>query len=191
MKTFNSRIVQYLLSPLLILMLLPGLSLAADNFPAQQAFAGQNLTLNGKGVRTKLFFKLYTAGLYLQQVNKEADAIISGDQPMALRLEITSGMITSETMSTAVQDGFALSAGENMQALKGRVDQLINIFKQKINEGDVYDFVYQPQKTLILKNGQNAGVISGADFKQALYAIWLGDQPVQADLKNQLLGIAN
>lgn len=188
MNILNTRIAHYLLSPLLVLMLLPGISLAADNFPAQQAFAGQNLTLNGQGVRTKLFFKLYTAGLYLQQTNKDANAVVIGDKPMALRLEITSGMITSETMTSAVQDGFALSAGDNMPALKGRIDQLITIFKQKINEGDIYDFVYQPQKTLILKNGQNIGAISGADFKQALYAIWLGDKPVQPNLKNQLLG---
>lgn len=187
MSTLKTRLRDYLLLPALLLMLLPGLSVA-DNFPAQQAFAGQNLTLNGKGVRTRLFFNLYTAGLYLQQANKDADAIIAANQPMALRLEITSAMITSETMSSAVQDGFALSAGSNLAALQARIDQLIKIFSAKINEGDIYDFVYRPQQTLIIKNGQNAGAISGADFKQALYAIWLGKQPVQASLKQQLLG---
>ncbi len=188
MKTITTRIAQYLLSPLLILMLLPGISSAADKFPAQQVFAGQNLTLNGKGTRTKLFFNLYNAGLYLPKANKDANAIINSPQPAAIRLEITSGMITSETMIDAVKDGFKLSAGDKLPTLQGRINQLINIFKQKINEGDVYDFVYQPPRTLIIKNGKNAGAISGADFKQALYAIWLGAKPVQADLKNKLLG---
>ncbi|MEZ5537335.1 MAG: chalcone isomerase family protein [Thiolinea sp.] len=187
MNLSRQRFTPYLLAPLLLLMLLPGLA-AADKFPAQQAFAGQNLTLNGKGIRTKLFFNLYTAGLYLQQANKDANAIIMAEQPMALRLEITSAMITSETMSSAVQDGFKLSAGNNLPALQGRIDQLIKIFSAKINEGDIYDFVYRPQQTLIIKNGQAAGTISGADFKQALYAIWLGRQPVQDSLKKQLLG---
>lgn len=173
---------------LILVLFLPTLAWSADNFPAQQAFSGSNLALNGKGIRTKLFFKLYTAGLYLQQQSNDASAILSGNQPMALRMEITSAMITSETMETAVMDGFKLSAGDKLSALQGRIDQLMGIFKEKINKGDIYDFVYRPQNTIILKNGKQVGTIAGADFKQALYAIWLGVKPVQADLKNQLLG---
>ena len=76
--------------------------LAADNFPAQQHFAGQNLILNGKGIRTRLVFNLYTAGLYLQAPDRDANAILTASQPMALRLQITSGMITSEIAARTI-----------------------------------------------------------------------------------------
>ncbi|MEZ5450780.1 MAG: chalcone isomerase family protein, partial [Thiolinea sp.] len=118
-----------------------------------------------------------------------AQAILTGNQPMALRLEITSAMITSETMETAVRDGFKQSAANQLPALQPRIEQLIAIFRQPINKGDLYDFVYRPQNLVVLKNGQTAGTISGADFKQAFYGIWLGAKPVQGNLKNQLLGI--
>lgn len=162
----------------------------AENFAAQQSFAGTNLKLQGKGIRTKLFFNLYTAGLYLQQPSNDAKTVLSGRVPLALRMEITSALITSETMESAVRDGFKLSAGSQMAKLQPRIDQLIGIFKEKINKGDIYDFIYRPQNVIIQKNGKDAGIIPGADFMQAFYAIWLGDKPVQADLKEKLLGNA-
>ena len=54
------------------------------------------LILNGAGVRTKLFMDLYVAGLYLKAKSSDAETILAADEPMAIRLEIVSGMITSE-----------------------------------------------------------------------------------------------
>lgn len=171
---------------LALLCLLPVFSHAADNFPAQQSFAGQALTLNGKGIRTKAFFDLYTAGLYLQAKSTDAATILSADQPMAIRLEITSGMITSEKMEEAVREGFKKSTAD--PAIQPRIEQLITVFKAEIKEGDLYDFVYKPTNVVILKNGKQAATIAGNDFKQAFYGIWLGANPVQASLKKALLG---
>lgn len=173
-----------------VLGLAAPMTASADNFAAKHNFAGTDLTLNGKGIRTKLFFSLYTAGLYLQQPSNDAKALLSGRFPLALRMEITSALITSETMESAVRDGFKLSAGNQLAKLQPRIEQLIGIFKEKINKGDVYDFIYRPQNVIIQKNGKNSGIIPGADFMQAFYAIWLGDKPVQADLKEKLLGKA-
>lgn len=172
---------------LMFLMFLP-LASQADNFPAKQNFVGQNLVLNGKGVRTKLVFNLYTAGLYVTAPSKDAAALLDAKQPLALRMEVTSSMITSENMEEAVREGFQKSAGANLAALQPRIENLIKVFKQPIKEGDVYDFVYKPQNMIIIKNGSNAGTISGADFKQAFFGIWLGAKPVQANLKGALLG---
>lgn len=176
----------------LVLAFFLGLSLpmsaSADNFAPTQNFAGTDLNLNGKGIRTRLFFNLYTAGLYLQQPSNDATALLSGRFPMALRMEITSALITSETMETAVRDGFKLSAADKLPALQPRIDQLISIFKEKIEKGDVYDFIYRPQNVIVQKNGKNAGIIPGADFMQGLFGIWIGDKPAQADLKDKLLG---
>lgn len=171
---------------LALLCLLPAAGFAADNFPAQQTFAGQTLVLNGKGVRTKLLFNLYTAGLYLQAKSTDAAAILAAAKPMAMRLEITSGVITSAKMEEAVREGFKKSTADpNIQP---RIEQLIAVFKETIKEGDIYDFIYQPTNLVIIKNGKPAANIAGADFKQAFFGIWLGENPVQASLKKALLG---
>ena len=183
-----STILRQSLFAALIFFLLNPFSYAADNFPAKQNFAGQALTLNGKGVRTKLVFDLYTAGLYVSAASKDANALLDAKAPLALRMEITSSMITSENMEEAVREGFQKSAGANLNALQPKIENLIKVFKEPIKEGDIYDFVYKPQNTIIIKNGRNAGTIAGADFKQALFGIWLGAKPVQANLKNALLG---
>jgi hypothetical protein len=171
---------------LALLCLLPLVGHSADQFPAQQTFVGQTLTLNGKGVRTKAFFNLYNAGLYVQEKSTDASAILSGNQPSAMRLEITSSMITSEKMEEAVREGFKQSTTD--PAIQPRIEQLIAVFKEAIKEGDVYDFVYQSSNVEIIKNGKPSATITGNDFKQALFGIWLGEKPVQASLKKALLG---
>jgi hypothetical protein len=171
---------------LAILCLLPLFGYAADPFPAQQTFEGQALNLNGKGIRSKAFFNLYNAGLYLPASNQDAAAILAADQPSAVRLEITSSMISSSAMEEAVREGFKYSNPD--PALQPRIEKFISVFKDEIKEGDVYDFVYKPTNMNIIKNGKAAAVIAGLDFKQALYGIWLGNKPVQASLKKALLG---
>lgn len=171
---------------LALLFLLPVSGYAAESFPAHLNLAGQSLVRNGQGVRTKLFFDLYTAGLYLQNMSTDPAAILASEQPMAMRLEITSSMITSEKMEEAVREGFQRSTTD--PAIQPRIEQFITVFKETIKEGDIYDFLSWSGDTLIFKNGKHADVIAGADFRQALFGIWLGADPVQASLKSELLG---
>lgn len=174
---------------LAILCLLP-MSVFADgnsNFPAQQTFAGQTLVLNGMGSRSKWMLHLYDAGLYLKAKSSDANTILVANEPMAMRLVITSSMITSERMEEAVRDGFKKSTS-NPAAIQDKIESLITVFKAGIKTGDVYDFAYQPSALAVIKNGKPALRIDGADFKQAFFGIWLGGNPAQASLKKGLLG---
>src|SRR3569832_1777838 len=65
-----------------------------------------DLVLNGAGIRKKVIFKLYVAGLYLKEKTKDASEIINGDKPMLMRLTITSKLISSDNMSEAIEEGF-------------------------------------------------------------------------------------
>ena len=173
---------------LLVCLWLPFQVHAAEApFPPQKSFAGQNLVLNGVGVRPKLFLKLYFAGLYVPTKSKDANALLTGRTPVAIRLQINSSMITSADMEEAVRQGFTQSAGDKAAALKPRIDQLVGIFKEAIKVGDLYDFVYVNGSTQIFKNGRKTATIAGDDFKQALFGIWLGNRPVHQGLKQQLL----
>ena len=61
-----------------------------------------SLVLNGGGIREKFWLDLYVGGLYLTQKESNAQAIIDANQPMAIYLEIVSGLITSEKMIEAI-----------------------------------------------------------------------------------------
>src|SRR6476620_10796808 len=59
---------------------------------------GQNLVLNGAGIREKMWIDLYVGALYLPKKNNNASEIINSADPAAIKLTIISGMITSEKM---------------------------------------------------------------------------------------------
>ncbi len=156
-----------------------------EKLDAQQ----QSLSLNGTGVRSKFFMDIYAAGLYLSEASKDAAVIIAQDKAMALRLHITSGLLTSEKMEAATREGFEKSTNGDTVALQGTIDSFISNFKDAIQENDIFDFVYTPMKGVaVYKNGELKSTVLGLPFKQALFGIWLSEDSVQDDLKSGLLG---
>jgi len=150
---------------------------------------GTTLTLNGAGVRTKFFMDLYVGALYLAAPQSDPVKILAADEPMAIRLQILSGLITSEKMESATREGFHNATSGNTAALHNLIEQFIAVFREKIEKGDVYEMVYVPREgTRIYKNTALKTTIPGLPFKKALFGIWLCDKPAQESLKQQMLG---
>jgi len=151
-----------------------------------------DLRLNGSGTRKKLMLNVYQLGLYLKQTTQDANAVIERDEPMALRIMITSTLITGEKMAQATRDGFLQATQGQLGNLQPYLDRLLDAFNQTIHEGDIYDLVYSPEQGLeIYRNEQlYQQVHAGPTFKQALFAIWLGNKPIQKSLKQALLNHA-
>jgi len=147
------------------------------------------LIINGAGIREKYFIDLYVGALYLKMKTNDAQKIINADEAMAIKLHIISGMITSEKMTDATDEGFKKSTGGNSAAYLAKINQFKTVFKEKINKGDIYDIVYEPAKGVtIYKNAKLSSTITGLDFKKALFGIWLCNQPADSDLKEKMLG---
>jgi len=178
-----------LLSAAVLSTSLHAVEIGGVEIPDNLAADTHSLALNGAGVRTKFFMDIYAAGLYLTESSKEAQAIIDQDKSMALRLHITSGLLSAEKMETATREGFEKSTGGNTAPIQATIDEFINTFKDGIAENDVFDFVYSPEKGVdVFKNGQLKTNVKGLEFKKALFGIWLSDDSVQEDLKEGLLG---
>jgi len=154
---------------------------------------GENdyLKINGGGIREKLFMDLYIGVLYLREKSSSASTIINGDVPMAIKLRIISAMVSKENMEEAIRAGFDKSTGNNVSAIKDKIDLLIDTgFKEEIAIGDIFDLIYIPDKGVaFLKNDRLLLTITGLDFKKALFGIWLCDQPGDENLKNKMLGL--
>ena len=69
------------------------------------------------GVREKLWIDLYAGGLYLTKKSSDADAIMSANEPMAIKLHIVSKLISSDKMIEAVDEGFENSTNDNTAPL--------------------------------------------------------------------------
>ncbi|MCF8259124.1 MAG: chalcone isomerase family protein [Flavobacteriales bacterium] len=158
--------------------------------PASVKAGDHSLKLNGAGIRKKAFFKLYVAGLYTPKKSADANALINADEPIGIRLQITSGMVSSDNMSEAIAEGFKKSTGGKTAPLQSKIDQFVaNFKKEAIVEGNIFELFYVPGKGVqTLKNGKLLTTIDGLDFKKALFGIWLSNDPVDADLKKGLLG---
>ncbi|PIE43798.1 MAG: chalcone isomerase [Gammaproteobacteria bacterium] len=152
--------------------------------------AGTGLQLNGAGIRTKWFMDIYVGALYLPNNSADAVAIISADEPQAIKLHMVSGLITSDKMVKATTEGFVNATGGKVAPIQDDVDAFMDVFKsEEIKENDVFDLVYLPGKGVeIYKNGQLQDTIGGLAFKKALFGIWLSDKPVQKKLKASMLG---
>ncbi len=148
---------------------------------------GKTLQLNGMGLRKKLFFKVYVAGLYLESRSKDAPSVISSEQIKSIRLHILRNLSGSE-LSDAISEAFWRNVKSPRSVFEGRLQRLAKMFPSVVS-GDNITLTYVPGKgTLVFAKGQEKGVVEGKDFADALFAVWLGDNPVQDDLKRALLG---
>ncbi|HMX61169.1 MAG TPA: chalcone isomerase family protein [Chitinophagales bacterium] len=160
------------------------------SLPAKLKTATSELDLNGGGVRKKAFFKVYVLGLYLPEKSKDAAAILKNNQEIAVRLQITSSVVSSSNMSEAIREGFTKSLGGNTAPMKAKIDAFISIFsKEEIKEKDVFILDYVPGVGVkSFKNGKLLSTTEGEDFKKALFGIWLGPNPIDSGLKTAILG---
>ncbi|MEM6684949.1 MAG: chalcone isomerase family protein [Bacteroidota bacterium] len=161
----------------------------AANLPDTVNFHEQELVYNGAGIRKKMWFKLYSGGLYLKQKSSDAKDIQNADETMVIRLYITSGMISSSKMINAVDEGFENSTNGNTAPIASKIETFKNFFSEEINDGDIFDIAYIKDKGVyVYKNSKEKGIIPGLEFKKALFGIWLGDKPADKKLKKGMLG---
>ncbi|HEY9198915.1 MAG TPA: chalcone isomerase family protein, partial [Gammaproteobacteria bacterium] len=124
---------------------------------------------------------------------RDAAAVL--DQPGAKRmsLQFVYKEIRAEKLVSAWNEGFERNLPPNQfRALRPRIANFNGLFPT-LRQGDRVDIDFLPRAdkgavTQVWINGVLRGKVRGADFARALLQIWLGDYPVDADLKQALLG---
>lgn len=148
---------------------------------------GAALQLNGAGLRKRAIFKVYVAGLYVPQKSADAGALLAQKGPRRISITMLRD-VDADSFSGALNDGLRANHTEaQVAALKSQIDTLNANLKAvgEAKKGDVIHFEYVPDTgTRVLVNGQARGnAIPGEDFFTAVLRIWIGDKPVDADLK--------
>ncbi len=150
--------------------------------------SGESIQFNGAGLREKFFLDLYVGSLYLSNKTKDASTIINANETMAITLDIVSGLISSEKMISAVDEGFIKSTDGNTAQFEKEIAQFKSAFSEEITKGDHYVISYSKSDgTSVSKNGKKLTSIAGYEFKKALFGIWLGKEPADDDLKEGML----
>jgi hypothetical protein len=153
---------------------------------------GPELVLNGAGIRTRAIFKVYVGGLYLTERKGAAAEVLALAGPKRVSMTMLRDL-TAQQLSEGLAEGIRNnSSAAEQEALKGRVDELVGVMNamNEAKKGDVILLDFLPESgTRMVFNGQPRGKpIAGEDFYRALLKIWLGDKPVDGDLKRGMLG---
>ena len=152
---------------------------------------GKELLLNGAGLRSKLFIKVYVGALYVNEKAAAPAAVLDSTAPrrMVLRLLRDLG---ADALHEALQDGLADNhSPAELAAIKPQSEQLATIMKGigKVREGDTVAIDFSADGISVSLNGEGRGKVAGPAIARALLKVWLGDKPVDASLKKALLGI--
>ena len=168
------------------------LTVAGVKYEDATELAGNRLALNGAGIRTKVIFKVYTAGLYLPKKAATAEEVLA--QAGAKRISLT---MLREVDADEFGAAFAKGIEENNDAailarVAPSIQRMNRIFAEhkKLATGDTIaiDWVPGAGTQIRVKDAAQGEPIREPEFYTALLRIWLGPAPADRSLKEALLG---
>ncbi len=148
------------------------------------------LVLNGAGLRSKLFIKVYVGALYVGQKAATPTAIYDSPSPRRMALRLLRDL-DAESLQSALDEGLKNNhTPAELADMKAQAEQLAGIMKAigKAREGDTIAIDFSAEGVLVSLNGEARGKVAGAGFAKAVLKVWLGDKPADASLKKALLG---
>ena len=185
----KSNIKQVIIFVILSIGLFSAPIYSSTEIPKTIVYKDSKLFLNGQGTRVIFFMKVYEGSLYLETKSSNPEEIVNNNAPMAVRIDVTSEMVTADAMKKALSDGLEKSTNSNTGPILKQITQLASSFNSAVTSGDFYEFIYIPDIGIhVLKNNELVELISGFDFKKAFFGIFLSNNPIQKNLKKSMLG---
>ena len=138
--------------------------------------------------------KIYAIGLYLPRSGNSAEAVMASSGPKRIQITTLRELGASE-FADALVDGLKRNHSDaELAKLQPRIDDFRNaiIALKSTPAGSQIRLEWLPGSGTRLSVGNEARGkdIPGEDFYRALLRIWIGEKPVDQDLKNALLGKA-
>ncbi|MYM73500.1 lipoprotein transmembrane [Duganella sp. FT134W] len=193
----NRRTILHTLMAVAIAAALPSFALAAVDvagvkFDDTVTVAGQPLKLNGAGLRTKVIFKVYAAGLYLTDKKSTVPDVLAVPGPRRVAITMLRE-VSSEEFGKAFTDGLNANTGKDERnKILPQIMKFGEVFAQTpvLKKGDQLSLDWTPNEgTQCYLNGKKIGeLMPDLAFYNAVLRIWLGDKPVDSSLKPALLG---
>jgi Chalcone isomerase-like len=159
------------------------------NFPEQIQADGSSLVLNGLGLRQATVFKVnvYVAALYVSKASTDANAILEPSVPKELILQFVRDVGAAD-IAKGWNEGFEKNAKPQLAALNDRI-VMLDGWMPDIKSGQRLTFTYKAGTGVQVDvNGVVKGILKGDDFGKAFFAIWLGAEPPNPEIKTGLLG---
>jgi long-chain acyl-CoA synthetase len=187
---FGARYASAVVLTLLTISVAGAAEVAGVRIEDRIRIGSQDLVLNGAGLRTRMFFKVYVAALYLPRKTAAAAAILDSQELRRVGLHLLRDL-DADALVGALKDGLRQNHTDaELAALRAEIDQFETLMRGIGNgrAGDLITLDLTADGTTVGFKGQERGKVSGNDLGRALLKVWLGEKPVEAGLKQALLG---
>jgi hypothetical protein len=163
-------------------------TLAGVTLPDGAEVAGQELVLNGIGLRTKLFIKVYVGGLYLPQKERSASAVLAAEAPRRMALHFIYD-VSKEQMCEAWHEGLEANTPEASAEVERAFATLCG-WMDGVGKGQLLTLTYLPgQGTEVAIGGAVKGTLPGKATADAVLSTWIGPKPGPGEeFKRRVLG---
>lgn len=191
MKSFTRKLV---LSAI-VLSTLPAwaaIDVKGAKFSDTYQLANQALYLNGAGVRVKIVVDVYAAGLYVPKKEHSAAGLISQIGPKSMQIVLLRDL-TGEDFADAMVKGFRKNNSEaDVAKYQAKIDEIRDMMMGfgPVKKGSTIRIDHTPGSgiNVLIDGVPKGGEVCPDDFFAAVLKIWLGNSPVDSDLKDALLG---
>lgn len=156
---------------------------------------GTPLQLNGAGIRYKVIFKVYVVGLYLGKNAATPEEAYAATGPKRVSITMLRE-IDSNELGKAFTKAFQDNAPKNqMSRLIPGLIKMGEIFasqkKLQASDGFTIDWIPGSGTVISVKGKAQGEPIKEPEFFNAMLRIWLGPQPADWKLRDELLGKAS
>ena len=160
-----------------------------DGTGFSNAIEVQKTRLHLKGVamlRYLIFIEAYTGALYLPRGSDGSQAL--DDIMKYLELEYRVAISADDFAKATLQKVKESVSPKVFKRLLPKIESLNSLYRN-VKPGDRYALAYTPgEGTRLILNSVPLGTIQGAEFAKALFGIWIGDNPIDQDFRDKLLG---
>lgn len=154
--------------------------------PNVSDFQIQDKVLLGTALKRFLAFRVVTVDLYIPKGFEQQDVL--SDIPKRLEVNYHVNIPKHELDRATIKGIEKNFSPQQVESLMPDIDQ-INSYYPDIKAGDQITVTYIPQQgSQVELNGQIQGIVPGADFANAFFSIWVGENPVDEQAKLKLLG---
>ncbi|RPH64179.1 MAG: hypothetical protein EHM83_08700 [Burkholderiales bacterium] len=152
---------------------------------------GARLELNGAGMRTVYIVKAYVAALYVPRRSSHADVLLAQTGPRRLSLTMLADL-SAEWVTARLVMAMRDNHPESELAILGpRIERLIDTLLTlgQTRKGERIDIDFVSGATRVSVDGHPLGpAIPGDELFTAILRIFVGERPIDAELKQAMLG---
>lgn len=163
-------------------------TVAGVNIADTASVNGQNLVLNGAGLRKKFVVKVYTGALYLPAKQSNPAAILAADTPRRMVMHFVYD-VEKGKIAEAWSEGLEANV-PNASAEVKKNFQSLSSWMADMKEGQEIVMTYVPGTgTTVQVAGATRGTLAGKATADAILSTWIGPKPGPGgDFKDAVLG---